>query len=526
MSREEGPERTQRTVAELLAKYGSGTDGTTPRRRRRRADDIGDTAPQAIINRVLSDTGSLQRIRDDREADNPPTEYVAPPSRKAPQPPTPEPKTQRSTPAKPPQQTGAHSQPAERHVRPDRWEGQERRESQERRDRQPPRSTSGAAATAYRQPPTPSQSPLAARLGSAGGTGRVDNTENFARYGKDTERTEVSEKAKSPPLNRQPGQQSLSRQPGQSSLPRQPGQQSLSGQPGQQSLPRRSTRGTLGPAGPQPPAPQPGQQTGHQQQPGQRSGPQRPMRPHGEQSSPGIAPVYPTQEPDFPTEYHEFPPELNETYGGDLNMGYTGEQLSVSRDDLSLDDLSRDDFSRDNYSSDSFPREGDSSGYLAPFNYFDERERDSRDLDERDSRELDVPDLDSRDRGPRDREQLDRDQRDRKKRKPKRDKEFPKDEFRDDTASAEPTSPVRQWLSMAGQLALGVLGGAGVWLAFNWLWGFLPAAALGGAVVVIVGLVWIVRYIRKAEDMQTTVLAVLVGLVVTVSPAALLLLSR
>jgi hypothetical protein len=43
---------------------------------------------------------------------------------------------------------------------------------------------------------------------------------------------------------------------------------------------------------------------------------------------------------------------------------------------------------------------------------------------------------------------------------------------------------------------------------------------------VVVGLVWIVRKIRRAEDLQTTVLAVLVGLVVTVSPAALLLVSR
>ena len=87
-------------------------------------------------------------------------------------------------------------------------------------------------------------------------------------------------------------------------------------------------------------------------------------------------------------------------------------------------------------------------------------------------------------------------------------------------------SPARQWMSMAVQVALGVVGGAGVWLAFNWLWVKLPAAALAAAVVVIAGLVWIVRRIRRAEDLQTTVLAVLVGLVVTVSPAALLLLSR
>ncbi|ACU95353.1 hypothetical protein Svir_02710 [Saccharomonospora viridis DSM 43017] len=87
-------------------------------------------------------------------------------------------------------------------------------------------------------------------------------------------------------------------------------------------------------------------------------------------------------------------------------------------------------------------------------------------------------------------------------------------------------SPAKQWLVLAGQLALGVAGGAGVWLGFNWLWGRLPAAALIAALVVTVGLVWVVRKVRRAEDTQTTVLALLVGLVVTVSPAALLLVSR
>lgn len=87
-------------------------------------------------------------------------------------------------------------------------------------------------------------------------------------------------------------------------------------------------------------------------------------------------------------------------------------------------------------------------------------------------------------------------------------------------------SPGQQWLAVAAQLTLGVVGGAGVWLSFNWLWTQIPAVALGAALLVIAGLVWIVRKIRKAEDLQTTVLAVLVGLVVTISPAALLLLDR
>lgn len=87
-------------------------------------------------------------------------------------------------------------------------------------------------------------------------------------------------------------------------------------------------------------------------------------------------------------------------------------------------------------------------------------------------------------------------------------------------------SAVKEWLSMAGQLAIGVVGGAALWLGFNWLWGQLPAAALIVALVVIVGLVWVVRKIRRADDLQTTILTVLVGLVVTVSPAAMLLLAK
>jgi hypothetical protein len=104
------------------------------------------------------------------------------------------------------------------------------------------------------------------------------------------------------------------------------------------------------------------------------------------------------------------------------------------------------------------------------------------------------------------------------------DAEQAEDDYEDEPERE--ASPARQWLSMAAQLALGVVGGAAVWLGFNWLWGKIPAAALVVALAVIIGLVWIVRKIRRADDIQTMVLAVLVGLVVTVSPAALLLLSR
>jgi hypothetical protein len=106
------------------------------------------------------------------------------------------------------------------------------------------------------------------------------------------------------------------------------------------------------------------------------------------------------------------------------------------------------------------------------------------------------------------------------------DEDVVEDDLDEDAESRVQESPAKQWLMLGAQLALGVVGGAAVWLGFNWLWVQLPAAALIAALLVVAGLVWIVRKIRRAEDLQTTVLAVLVGLVVTVSPAALLLVSR
>jgi hypothetical protein len=100
------------------------------------------------------------------------------------------------------------------------------------------------------------------------------------------------------------------------------------------------------------------------------------------------------------------------------------------------------------------------------------------------------------------------------------------DDYADEDLAGDGPSPGREWLIMAGQVTVSVIGGAAVWLGFNWLWGRFPQAALVAALAVIVGLVWIVRKIRRADDLQTTGLAVLVGLFVTVSPAALLLLSR
>jgi hypothetical protein len=87
-------------------------------------------------------------------------------------------------------------------------------------------------------------------------------------------------------------------------------------------------------------------------------------------------------------------------------------------------------------------------------------------------------------------------------------------------------SPLWEWAVMVSQVGIGVVGGAALWLIFEWLWQRIPVVALVVALAVITGLVWVVRRVRRAEDLQTTVVAVLVGLFVTVSPAALLLVGR
>jgi hypothetical protein len=99
-------------------------------------------------------------------------------------------------------------------------------------------------------------------------------------------------------------------------------------------------------------------------------------------------------------------------------------------------------------------------------------------------------------------------------------------DLQDEEELEEYGSPVREWAVMVTQIGVGVIGGAGLWLICEWLWRSIPVVALVVALAVITGLVWVVRRVRKADDLQTTVIAVLVGLFVTVSPAALLLVGK
>jgi hypothetical protein len=420
MSHEGGPEQPQRTVAELLAKYGAESGERAPRRRRRRADDMDDTGAQAIIDRVLSESGEMQAIRDD----------MPPPER---------------TSHRRGQSTGQYPRP------------------QQPLPQEPPPPP-------RRQAPQPSQ--------------------QLQR-----------------PLPPQPSQQLQRPQPQPQP---QPGQRSSNQLPGiaRQSEPTTPVRGTPRPAGPgpgpdrQPPRPQPSQRVPLPPPPPggtrERSGVQPSLRSRldAEPAPPPPPPPMPVAPPEPTTE------ELPRVPGRvPVDGSMTGRRPIPGADSRTRispvyppPPPSRDPYADvpaedEDYRPSAYPDADQDDRYdSAEYeNLVDEgTDRDlDRDLDDLD--ELEDDDLDDDDRV---------------------------------------RSPAKEWAIMGGQLALGVIGGAAIWLGFNWLWGFMPQAALVVALAVIVGLVLIVRKIRRAEDLQTTFLAVLVGLVVTVSPAALLLLNK
>jgi hypothetical protein len=416
MSHEGGPEQPQRTVAELLAKYGAESGERAPRRRRRRADDMDDTGAQAIIERVLSESGEMQAIRDD----------MPPPERTS--------------------HRRGHST------------GQYPRPQQPPPQEPPPR----------RQAPQPSQ--------------------QLPR-----------------PLPPQPSQPLPRPQPAPPQP--QPGQRSSNQLPAiaRPSEPTTPVRGTPRPIAPgpgpdrQPPRPQPSQRVPLPPPPPggtrERSGIQPSLRSRLDADSAPPPPPMPVEPAEPTTE------ELPRVPGRiPVDGSMTGRRPVPGAD-------SRTRISpaypppHDPYSD--VPAEDED--YRSPYPDADPDDRyDPAGYDDRVDEDVDR----GRDRGLDD------------------DLDELEDDDLDDLDDDRVRSPAKEWAIMGGQLALGVIGGAAIWLGFNWLWGFMPQAALVVALAVIVGLVLIVRKIRRAEDLQTTFLAVLVGLVVTVSPAALLLLNK
>lgn len=83
--------------------------------------------------------------------------------------------------------------------------------------------------------------------------------------------------------------------------------------------------------------------------------------------------------------------------------------------------------------------------------------------------------------------------------------------------------PRKQWMVLGAQSVGAAIAGMLAFKGFEMLWEAQPLVALALAVVVILGLVALVRILRRGDDMFSTVIAVVVGVFVTLGPLAFLL---
>jgi hypothetical protein len=432
MSRESGSDQTQRTVAELLAQYG-GSAESAPRRRRRRADDEDDvqqpeTAPQTIIERVLSDSGRLMAIRDD--------EAPAPGRRAAPEPP----------PVAPPPPAAA-----------------------ERTAYQPKPPVAPPAQPPQVRRPAPAPPPAAA----------AEQTRQV------------------PPVRDQPSRSDMPRPeaarpeaPSRSDMPRpdvpRPDQVSSRLDAG---APAPSRTNITRPPKPGPPPSGPMPVPPSVQMPTPAPKPGMPPREAMTEQLPRIPAKAPVDkiaalETESVLIVPPAPPRLPEPLPNNQPDAWFGDDDADAHTDLSMAPMESTAAHPGPYVDD------DDSQEYAVYRAEDDYLTDNDDEEEADEGPAGLDDADEVDEEP--------------------------------EAEAQ-RSPAKEWLIMIGQLAVGVLGGAGLWLAFNFLWRTQAVAALVVALAVTVGLVLLVRKIRRADDLQTTLLAILVGLIVTVSPAAMLL---
>lgn len=95
---------------------------------------------------------------------------------------------------------------------------------------------------------------------------------------------------------------------------------------------------------------------------------------------------------------------------------------------------------------------------------------------------------------------------------------------RDEAAPTE-KSPSVQWLLLIGQVLAGLAVGVALFWGFTELWRWNVYFALILAVAVIFGLVTLVHVVRRSQDLISTLLALGVGLLVTIGPLVLLLVA-
>ncbi|MEU6127598.1 hypothetical protein ABZ805_00355 [Saccharopolyspora sp. NPDC047091] len=421
MSRDSGSEHpSQRTVAELLAEYGGGSQRSA-HRRRRRAEDPSETAPQAIIQRVLSDSGTMRAIKPEEveEAESGRPEGGAPqaPGRAAPPPQQPQPQ--------PPQGTGP--QPAV-----------------------PP---------AGPPPPAAPQQPFAG-----------------------------PPPAGPPPAPPRP-QQSAAQAPAPAPAPPVEDEQAADPDQGSGFWARRFAAAGAPPrATPPPEAPDAGPSDAEMtvQQP-VLPGP-APAGPHDQATRSVPLEGATEQLPRVEAEAKSAGAE------GTAMLAYPPADAAPARSD-------------DPYDFDDYEDYDSGTGYAGQAGYDDyaddaEATRyrgDGYDADDEfdDYDEALPAGLDA-------------------------------DDYRADAADEEESAPTtgKEWLVLALQGGAGLVCGGVVWFAFRWLWTAIPIAALVAALAITGALVFVARKFLRTDDLQTILLAVLVGLICTVSPAALLLIGQ
>ncbi|MEV6277581.1 hypothetical protein [Nocardia sp. NPDC051832] len=81
----------------------------------------------------------------------------------------------------------------------------------------------------------------------------------------------------------------------------------------------------------------------------------------------------------------------------------------------------------------------------------------------------------------------------------------------------------RQWVILGSQSTGAAVAGMLLFKGFERMWEMLPWVALALAMIVILGLVALVRILRRTDDILSTVIAVVVGIFVTLGPLAFLL---
>ncbi|WP_433870399.1 hypothetical protein [Saccharopolyspora sp. CA-218241] len=421
MSRDSGGDQpTQRTVAELLAEYGNSNKGGS-RRRRRRAEDPTETAPQAIIDRVLSDSGQMRAV--DAEAEPPQRRSHRPGA--APTPPVPP----------TPKNTGAPAPPEPAAPQP--------------AGPQPAAPQPGAPETGGPQQSAPAQPSGAPQVGGPQSGGEQPPAQQ-------TPVPPTAEPAQAEDDEAAPGSANYWAQ--------------------------RFAAAGQGPAAPAPqssPAPAESDAEVTLQQPA------LPRRPSPHPAPP--APPKPAPPVEGATE--QLPKVQAEEVAAADEEGTA--VLAYPPPPAPAEEQEKDPYDFDSYDEDFDPYDEADDEYGS---YGTRRESEGERYDDYDE-ELPAG-LDSED-------------------------------YRagDDEPEEEPSAG-KEWATLAVQCVAGLLGGGLVWLSFRWLWINVALAALVAALVITGCLVFIARKFLRSDDLQTILLAVLVGLVCTVSPAALLLIGH